>query len=268
MSGGLLDAVVAAARRSASERARTTRRAAIERAADLARPRAAAFVASLQGQGTRVIAECKRRSPSRGVLCRDYRPADIAAGYARAGAAAISVLTEPTFFDGHLDHLAATRSRVDLPLLCKDFLVTESQILEARAAGADAVLLIVAALTDRELVALAAAASGYGLAALVEAHTVVEVKRAIDVGATIVGVNSRNLQTLSVDHAVLDDAAGSWPEGVVAVAESGIKTPDDVARLSRLGYRAFLIGERFMATPDPGGALAAFLADANQEARP
>jgi indole-3-glycerol phosphate synthase len=267
MSGGLLDAVVAAARRSAAERARSRQGVVAERTAAVARPRGAAFARALQGPGLRVVAECKRRSPSRGVLCRDYRPADIAGAYARAGAAAISVLTEPAFFDGHLDHLAAVRSRVDLPLLRKDFIVTEFQILEALAAGADAVLLIVAALTDRELAALVAAANGYGLAALVEAHAREEVDRAVAAGATIVGVNSRNLRTLAVDRALHDGAAGSWPAGVIAVAESGIGTPGDLVRLSRLGYRAFLIGERFMATPDPGGALAGLLADASREAR-
>lgn len=267
MSGSVLEAAVAAARRSAAERSRAGGAVAVARAADLAVPRASAFEAALRRPGTRVIAECKRRSPSRGVLRADYRPADIAAGYARAGAAAISVLTEPTFFDGQLSHLAGVRGCVDVPLLRKDFIVTEFQILEARAAGADAVLLIVAALSDRDLATLVAAAGGYGLAAMVEAHTRDEVGRALSAGARVVGVNSRDLRTLDVDPGVFEIAALNWPDRVIAVAESGIRTAADVVRLSRLGYSAFLVGERFMTSEDPGAALAAFLADVDREAR-
>ena len=146
-----------------------------------------------------VIAECKRRSPSRGVLRADYDPVAIARGYAEAGAAAISVLTEPTFFDGSLDHLRAVRAAVAVPVLRKDFIVSEYQILEAKAAGADAVLLIVAALDPVELRALAGCAAGLGLDALVEVHDAGELRAAIDAGARIVGVNNRNLRTLEVD---------------------------------------------------------------------
>lgn len=259
---GVLEAVVGAARRAATERAREAGRAGVERAAADARPRPAALAAALRQPGVRVIAECKRRSPSRGVLRRDYRPADIAAGYARGGAAAISVLTEPTLFDGSLDHLSAVRPRVALPLLRKDFIVDEFQLVEARAAGADAVLLIVAAMEDRELSALIAAAADAELAALVEAHTVEDLRRAAGAGASVVGVNSRDLRTLDVDPQVFAEAAASWPDGVLAVAESGIRTAADITRLLGMGYDAFLIGERFMTAEDPGAALAAFLADA------
>jgi indole-3-glycerol phosphate synthase len=263
--GSVLDAIVGAARRSAAERARSTvNRAEVERAAADARPAARALADALRRPGLRVIAECKRRSPSRGILRQEYAPGEIAAGYERAGAAAISVLTEPAFFDGHLDHLAAVRARVDLPLLRKDFIVSDFQILEARAAGANAVLLIVAALEGRELARLITFARGCGLAALVEAHTADEVQRALDAGAAIVGVNSRNLRTLHVDVSVFERAAGSWPAHVLAVAESGIRAIADVERLSGLGYDAFLVGERFMTADDPGAALAAFLADGRQ----
>jgi indole-3-glycerol phosphate synthase len=264
MTGGLLDAVVAGARRSAAERARLGR-VVVERAAAGADPSGVTFRAALAAPGPRVIAECKRRSPSAGVLRRDYRPAEIAAGYARAGAAAISVLTEPTFFDGRLEHLSAVRARVGVPVLRKDFIVTEFQIVEARAAGADAVLLIARALEDRDLRTLVAAAAGYGLAALVETHSTDEVARAAAAGASIVGVNSRDLRTLATDPSVFERVAGSWPPDVIAVAESGIRQPADIRRLRHLGYGGFLIGERFMTAPDPGAALAAFIGELGEE---
>lgn len=264
MSANVLDAIVAAARRSAAERSRLVKQAAIERAAAAAAPRPDAFRQALAQPGVRVIAECKRRSPSRGILRRAYVPQAIASGYARAGAAAISVLTESAFFDGHLDHLRAVREAVPgVPLLRKDFIVTSYQIAEARACGADAVLLIVAALDDRALSSLMAEAATFSLAALVEAHDAVEAQRAVDAGATVIGVNSRNLRTLEVKPDVFEAVAGRLPDSVTAVAESGISSPADIGRLRSLGYDAFLIGERFMAAPDPGAALAEFLAGAD-----
>ena len=211
-----------------------------------------------------MIAECKRRSPSRGILRRDYDPAAIAAGYARAGAAAISVLTEPSFFDGHIDHLRAVRAAIDLPILRKDFICTEFQIAEARAAGADAILLIVAGLEPDELAGLVANAAAYELAALVEVHSAAEARLAVDAGARVIGVNSRDLRTLAVSTTIFDELAPALPSQIPWVAESGIKTPADVERLRSLGYRACLIGERFMTAPDPGEALAAFLAGVPQ----
>ena len=184
-----------------------------------------------------VIAECKRRSPSRGVLRTDYDPAAIATGYATAGAAAISVLTEPTFFDGSLDHLRAVREAVAVPLLRKDFVVSEYQLLEARAAGADAVLLIVAALQPRELVYLLGRAAALGLDALVEVHTAAELVAALDGGAQIIGVNNRNLRTLEVDLHASETIIGRVPHDVLAISESGLKTPADLHRLRALGYR-------------------------------
>jgi indole-3-glycerol phosphate synthase len=202
-----------------------------------------------------VIAECKRRSPSRGVLRADYDPAAIARGYASAGAAAISVLTEPTFFDGSLDHLAGVRQSVDVPLLRKDFIVSEYQLLEARAVGADAVLLIAGALKPVELTRLLARAGDLGLDALVEVHNQDELAAALDAGAGVVGVNNRDLRTLSVDLDVSEALVARIPKGVTAVSESGIKTPADINRFVELGYRAFLIGERVMTMQDPGAAL-------------
>ena len=265
--GGVLAAAVGAARRASMERARGSARVAIEQQAADARPRARALVEALQGPGLCVIAECKRRSPSRGVLRREYQPAAIASGYAQAGAAAISVLTEPTFFDGSLDHLAQVRAAVDLPLLRKDFISTEFQLIEARAAGADAALLIVAALTDRELRTLLRQAASHDLGALVEAHDISELGRALDAGADLVGVNCRDLRTLQVDLGIFQEVAKALPKNVTSVAESGIQSATDALALSAIGYRGFLIGERFMSAADPGSALAAFLASSQEVAR-
>jgi indole-3-glycerol phosphate synthase len=209
-----------------------------------------------------VIAECKRRSPSKGVLRPDYEPAAIASGYERAGAAAISVLTEPAFFDGHLDHLSAVRRAVELPILRKDFIVSRYQILEARAAGADAILLIVAALGTSELNQLHQYAVDVGLDVLVEIHELSELPTALDAGAAIVGVNNRNLRTLAVNTDVSRKAIEEIPDDVIAVAESGLKTPQDLRQLIVAGYDAFLIGERFMTSPDPGTALGDLLGGA------
>jgi indole-3-glycerol phosphate synthase len=222
-------------------------------------PRGAAFEEALRGETSarapRVIAECKRRSPSKGVLRQDYDPAAHARAYAAAGAAAISVLTEPTFFDGSPDHLRAVRSVVDIPILRKDFIVSEYQLIEAAALGADAALLIVAALEQGELVSLLRAAAALRLAALVEVHDRGELARAVDAGARVIGVNSRNLRTLTVHPEALDELAAHMPSDVVAVAESGIRTREDIARLSTAGYQAFLVGERLITQPDPGLAL-------------
>jgi indole-3-glycerol phosphate synthase len=259
-SADLLETIVAATRRSVETRQAEEPFAALAARAETMPSRAGRFHSALAGtSGYNVIAECKRRSPSRGVLREDYDPVAIATAYAEAGAAAISVLTEPTFFDGSLDHLRAVRAAVDVPLLRKDFIVSEYQLLEAKAAGADAILLIVAALRPAELKVLHDHARRYGLDALVEVHDARELAIAIDVGAKIVGVNNRNLRTLEVDLHASETLIANMPREIVAVSESGLKTVDDLVRLRALGYRAFLIGERFMTAPDPGGALAGFL---------
>jgi indole-3-glycerol phosphate synthase len=205
--------------------------------------------------GVNIIAECKRRSPSRGVLARDYDPAAIAAQYERGGAAAVSVLTEPTFFDGAPEHLTAVRAVVDLPLLRKDFIVDEYQLFEARAIGADAVLLIAAALGQPDLVRLQSRARALDLAVLVEVHDDEELARAVDSGARVIGVNNRNLRTLAVDVEASYRLAAKMPAEVVAVSESGLHSRDDLDRLSAAGYRAFLIGERFMTDANPARAI-------------
>jgi indole-3-glycerol phosphate synthase len=261
VTADLLATIVAATRRIVEVRQQREGLSALAARAERREAPTGRFRAALAGDGPafRIIAECKRRSPSRGVLRPHYDPASIAVGYERAGAAAISVLTEPAFFDGALDHLQAVREAVTLPVLRKDFVVCDYQLLEARAAGADAVLLIVAALDARTLAALRARASALGLDVLVEVHDADELSAAVDAGAEIVGVNNRNLRTLEVDIATSEALAARLPQGIVRVSESGLKTAADLVRLKQFGYDAFLVGERFMTEPDPGVALKALL---------
>jgi indole-3-glycerol phosphate synthase len=255
----LLAAIVAAARRMTAVRRERVGEAQLMAKAATRRPDAAGFVRALRdGAPPRVIAECKRRSPSRGILREDYRPAEHAVAYAGAGAAAISVLTEPTFFDGSLDHLDAARAAVTTPLLRKDFLVERYQILEAAAHGADAVLLIAGALSPADLRARLDDAREWGLAALVEVHDRDELTMAIDAGADVVGVNSRNLRTLAVDPGLHEQLIPRLPAEAVAVAESGLRDRADVERLTQAGYHAFLVGERLIVESDPGAALRTF----------
>jgi indole-3-glycerol phosphate synthase len=257
----VLATIVAATARGVEGRATADARLALEREAAAWAPRGAALLAELaRPGGVRVIAECKRRSPSRGILRADYDPAAIARAYTDAGATAISVLTEPTFFDGSLAHLRAVRAAVPTPILRKDFVVDEFQILEAQAAGADAILLIVAALDDATLARLHTAAAERGFAVLVEVHTDEELTRAQQVGARLIGVNSRNLKTLAVSLDTAIALGARLGPGVVGVAESGIRTRADVDALTAAGYHAFLVGERFMTQPDPGAALRELMA--------
>jgi indole-3-glycerol phosphate synthase len=253
---GLLEAIAASVRAALAVRRAAVPFDDLARTAGRRRPDGPRFRDALARAGrVNVIAECKRRSPARGVLAGDYAPADIARVYERAGAAAVSVLTEPTFFDGALAHLEAVRDATSLPLLRKDFIVDEYQLFEACAAGADAVLLIVALLDEMSLRRLAARARDLGLAALVEVHSRAELAAARDAGAEIIGVNSRDLRTLAVDVRVCDELADEAPAGCVMVAESGIRTRDDVARLAARGYSAVLVGERLMTAPDPAAVL-------------
>jgi indole-3-glycerol phosphate synthase len=252
----LLRTIVAATRRIVEKRRTQEPMAALERRSAAASPRGPRFEAALGvADRVNVIAECKRRSPSKGVLADEYDPLRIAAQYEQGGAAAISVLTEPTFFDGSLEHLAAVRARIGLPLLRKDFVVDQYQLLEARAAGADAVLLIVAALEQRDLTALQARAWQLGLATLVEVHDDEELARAVDSGARVIGVNNRNLRTLKVDVDASERLAARIPRDVIGVSESGLRSREELDRLAAVGYRAFLIGERFMTDPDPAAAM-------------
>jgi indole-3-glycerol phosphate synthase len=258
----LLRTIVEATRRTVEARAARLPLSELARQAGARPPRPGFFRSALaRTDRLAVIAECKRRSPAKGVLRTDYDPAAIAAGYAAAGAAAISVLTEPSFFDGSLEHLQAVRAAVTIPVLRKDFIVSEYQLLEARAGGADAALLIVAALTAAELTGLLARAGDLGLDVLVEVHSAEELTVAIDAGAAIIGVNNRNLRTLSVDLRTSETLIAAMPSAAVAVSESGLRTAEDLTRLRSLGYRAFLMGERFMTAADPGAALAQLLAE-------
>jgi len=254
----LLQAIVAATRRTLATRRAQEPDAALEQRARAGRqPRGDAFEAALgRLDRVNVVAECKRRSPSKGVLATRYDPARIAAAYTEGGAAAISVLTEPSFFDGALQHLAAVRAVTDLPLLRKDFTVDRYQLLEASVTGADAILLIVAALAQADLVHLQQEAWHLGLAALVEVHDEAELERALEAGARLIGVNNRNLRTLAVDVDASRRLAARIPASAVAVSESGLTSRNELRALSQLGYRAFLMGERFMTDPDPAAAIA------------
>lgn len=252
----LLETIVAATRHAVAVRESRIPMDDLVRQASRRQARGVAFRDALRSASSpRVIAECKRRSPSKGILRHDYDAAAHARAYESAGAAAISVLTEPTFFDGSLEHLRQVRAAVHVPLLRKDFIVTRYQLVEAVAAGADAVLLIVSALSDDDLSDLSSIAASLGLATLIEVHDQAELQRALDADPDIVGVNSRNLRTLAVDPRVLEDLGPLIPFGIIGVAESGIKTTADIERLTAAGYSAFLVGERLIAEPDPGAAL-------------
>ena len=208
-----------------------------------------------RGESVRVIAEIKRASPSAGAIRADADPAAIAAEYGAAGAAAISVLTDEQFFDGHLSFLGRAHAAVDCPLLRKDFLIDPYQVVEARAAGADAVLLIVAALAQEDLVALLAEADRLGLGALVETHSEAEAERAVAAGARVIGVNHRDLTTFTIDMSLSARLRSRIPEDGIMVGESGIHSAEDIRTLGDAGVDAVLIGERLMRAPSPGQAL-------------
>jgi indole-3-glycerol phosphate synthase len=205
--------------------------------------------------GLFVIAELKRASPSAGPLRPDLDAAGLATAYREGGAGAVSVLTEPEFFQAHADDLIRVRAAVDLPVLRKDFIVDEYQVYESRALGADAVLLIVAALEAGELQRLIAVTEAAGMEALVEVHDEAEVDLAIAAGAGLIGVNNRNLATLEVDIGVSLRIAERIPDPVVRIAESGLRTRADLESLRRVGYAGFLIGETLVRAADPGSAL-------------
>lgn len=211
------------------------------------------------GAAIRVIAEFKRASPSAGPIRGGADPAAIACDYARGGASALSVLTDRKFFDGDLEFLARARGAVELPLLRKDFVIDAYQIAEARAAGADGVLLIVAALAAAQLAELIAAARDHELDALVEIHDLAELDIALAAGATLLGVNHRDLRTFTMDMTLTAQIAPRVPPGVALVAESGIRTPADIETLGRAGAHAVLVGEQLMRAESPGDALLALL---------
>ena len=207
-----------------------------------------------------VIAEIKRASPSRGVLRAAFDPPAIAASYAAGGAACLSVLTDREYFQGAPECLTVARAACDLPVLRKDFIVDPYQIDESRALGADAILLIVAALDDARLAALAARARDFGMAVLVEVHDAGELERALSLPNTLVGINNRNLRTFDVSLATTLELLPRVPVGTLVVTESGILAPSDVTTLRAHGVQAFLVGEAFMRAADPGKALATLFA--------
>jgi indole-3-glycerol phosphate synthase len=211
------------------------------------------------GAPVRVLAEIKRASPSAGPIRPGADPAVIAREYDAGGAAALSVLTDRDFFDGELGFLARVRAAVGLPLLRKDFMIDGYQVVEARAAGADAILLIVAALDDALLADLYAQAGALGMDALVEVHDRAEADRALALGATLLGVNHRDLRTFAIDLGLTAALAPMVPAGTVLVAESGLRTPADVARVADAGAHAILVGESLMRAPSPGQALRALV---------
>jgi indole-3-glycerol phosphate synthase len=211
---------------------------------------------ALSGTEVAVIAEVKRASPSKGALAAIADPAALAADYESGGARIISVLTEQRRFGGSLEDLAAVREAVAVPVLRKDFIISSYQLWEARAYGADLVLLIVAALEQNALVSLVERALSIGLVPLVEVHTREELDRAIDAGATVLGINARNLRTLEVDRAVFGRLAPSVPEGVIKIAESGVRGPHDLLAYAAAGADAVLVGESLVTGKDPRSAVA------------
>ena len=255
-----LEQIIAATRRRVAESRGVADLPALERIAEGHVPRG--FRAALRarsGEGVAVIAELKKASPSKGLIRAEFHPAELAAELEAAGAAALSVLTDEEFFQGSLENLRVASAGVSIPCLRKDFIVDEFQLVEARAASADAVLLIVAALSDAELKTLARGARSLGLDVLCEVHDGDELQRALDAGFNLIGVNSRDLKTFKVDLDTAFRLAEKFPEGVVRVAESGIHSVADIGRLRMAGYHAFLIGESLMRAERPGDALAMML---------
>lgn len=257
----ILDDILAAKRTEVAERQIVTPPATLEKRLAGA-PRARDFLAAVHrdaNQGIRLIAEFKRASPSQGVIRADLAPADVARMYATAGAAAISVLTDEKFFGGSLADLEAARRAAALPVLRKNFIIDRYQLLEARCAGADAVLLIAAALDEKQLVALHAEAVTLGMAVLVEVHDAEELPRALAAKPRIIGVNNRDLRTFKVDLETTLRLRPLVPPDVVMVSESGIRNRQDVLRLLEARVDAVLVGESLMRRPDPGAAAAALL---------
>jgi indole-3-glycerol phosphate synthase len=258
-----LTKILASTARDLEERKAATSARALEQAAAAHQPRG--FARALRqkaADGPAVIAELKKASPSRGLIRADFEPAALAAGLARAGAAALSVLTEERFFQGSLRNLELASQASGLPCLRKDFIVDEFQLLEARAHGADAILLIAAALSDVDLRQLASQAHALELDVLCEVHTASELDRVLDLDCDAVGVNNRDLKTFTVGLEVSLDLAAKLPAGAVHVSESGIETAEDMHRLRAVGFHAFLIGESLMRQADPEKALESLLSPA------
>jgi len=259
----VLAEIIAATRRRVAECRSTADLRDLERLAEAHVPRG--FRKALEkssASGPAIIAELKKASPSKGLIRSDFNATELAKELAGAGAAALSVLTDEEYFRGSLENLRLASANTSVPCLRKDFIVDEFQVLEARANSADAILLIVAALSQEELVSLAKRAAEMKLDVLCEVHDEEELGRALDAGCEIIGVNSRDLRTFKVDMDTAFRVGDMLPHGVVAVAESGIENGRDIARLRAAGYDAFLIGETLMKAYSPGQALKTLLAEA------
>jgi indole-3-glycerol phosphate synthase len=257
-----LDQIVAATRRRVVDSKRSTDLRDLERLAEKHVPRGFREALTVKSRNEiAIIAELKKASPSRGLIRADFDALVLAAELESAGAAALSVLTDEAFFQGSLENLRRASESTRLPCLRKDFIVDEFQLLEAKAYSADAVLLIVAALLQEELAILLKRARDLRLDVLCEVHDKEELKRAIDAGCDLIGVNSRDLQTFQVDLNTAFRMAELIPQNVVRVAESGIHTGAHIARLRSAGYDAFLIGESLMKAPSPGQALQSLIAE-------
>ncbi len=255
-----LDEIVANTAKQVEERKASTDLAALEKKALEHAPRGfAARLRAVAESRPAIISEIKKASPSKGLIRPDFDPPALAKGFEAGGAAALSVLTDETYFQGSLAYLEAASSRVKIPCLRKDFTVDPFQIVEARAAGADAILLIVAAHTDEALDRLRNEARRWELDVLCEVHSAEELKRAVGLGFDVIGVNSRDLRTFEMHPELLFELVKSIPAETVKVAESGLRDAAEIAKLRDAGYDAFLMGETLMRQPDPGAALAELL---------
>ena len=257
-SGTVLDRIVEVRRAAIAHRKKSVPETVLRFGVKQAQP-VRDFGAALGRDSVNVIAELKKASPSRGLIRADFDPVALAKSLETAGAAAISVLTEEEFFQGDLKYMRDARGAIGLPVLRKDFIVDPWQVWEARATNADSFLLIVAALDDARLAELLALGRELGMEPLVEVHTREELTRALAMGARILGVNNRNLRTLEVRVETSYELIEAIPEEFIAVCESGLRTHEDLTRLRKAGFDAFLIGEHLMAQPDPAVALQALL---------
>jgi indole-3-glycerol phosphate synthase len=258
-----LDSIVSATRKRVSESRRSTDQRGLERKAAEHTPRG--FRERLRQtarSGPAIVTELKKASPSKGLIRADFRPIELAQELEQSGATALSVLTDEQFFQGSLDYLEQASTATSLPCLRKDFIIDEFQILESRARCADAILLIVAALEQKELLTFARAAQAQELDVICEVHDEDELQRALDAGCDLIGVNSRDLKTFKVDLATAMRLGEKIPSECVRVAESGIHSGADVARLRSAGYDAFLIGESLMRAERPGEALKILMEEA------
>jgi indole-3-glycerol phosphate synthase len=263
-----LDQIVAATRAQVAEARHSMRLRDLERQAQKHTPRGLRrALESKSRDGVAIIAELKKASPSKGLIRADFHPAELARELEQAGAAALSVLTDEQFFQGSLTNQRAASGAVTIPCLRKDFILDEFQIVEARANAADAVLLIVAALSPGELKLLASSARAQNLDVLCEVHDEAELQRALEAGCDLIGVNTRDLHTFEVDLNRAFELADKFPAGVVRVAESGIHSAEDISRLRDAGYHAFLVGESLMRASSPGDALRELLRVPSGESR-